>query len=101
MKNLQLTAPALAAWLLLTPLYVKNGDFNSKAPLANWTEAAEFGSQAECEDYRHHVSPEDLARNGQKGAIDLAAEAKLRLRGQCVAADDKRLEKISAAGGMK
>lgn len=93
MKILQLAAPALVAWLLLTPPYVKNGDFDSNAPLAKWTEAAEFGSQAECESYRHHVSPKDLARNGQKGAIDLPAEAKLRLRGQCVSADDKRLEK--------
>jgi len=93
MKNFQLAALALVGWLLLTPPFVKNGDFDSKAPLSSWTEAAEFGSQAECENYRHHVSPKDLARNGQKGAIDFEAEAKLRLRGQCVSADDPRLGK--------
>jgi hypothetical protein len=94
MKILQPAALALMGWLLLTPPYVRNGKFDSNAPLSSWTEAAEFGSQAECEDYRHHVRPkEDLARNGQKGVINEAAEAKLRLRGQCVSADDPRLQK--------
>jgi hypothetical protein len=93
MKTLRLAAPVLLGWLLLTPPYVKDGDFDSKAPLSKWTDAAEFGSQAECENYRHHVSPKDLVRNGQKGAIDEEAEAQLRLRGQCVSADDPRLEK--------
>jgi hypothetical protein len=86
-------AIALTGWLLLTPPYVRNGKFDSNAPLSIWTDAAEFKSQAECEDYRHHVRPkEDFARNGQKGSIDEAAEAKLRMRGQCISADDPRLE---------
>jgi hypothetical protein len=94
MKPLQPAALALVGWLLLTPPYVRNGKFDSNAPLSSWTEAAEFGSQAECENYRHHVRPkEDFARNGQKGAIDEAAEAELRMRGQCVSADDRRLDK--------
>lgn len=93
MKTLQPVALALIGWLLLTPPYVKNGNFDSKAPLSSWTDAAEFGSQAECENYRRHVTPKDLARNGQKGAIDEAAEAQLRMSGQCVSADDQRLEK--------
>jgi len=93
MKMLQPAALALLGWLLLTPPYVRNGAFDSNAPLSSWTEAAEFKSQAECENYRHHVTPGDFARNGQKGVIDEAAEAKLRLRGQCVSADDPRLEK--------
>jgi hypothetical protein len=94
MKPLQPAALALVGWLLLTPPYARNGKFDSNAPLSSWTDAAEFGSQAECENYRHHVRPkEDFARNGQKGVIDEAAEAKLRMRGQCVSADDRRLEK--------
>jgi len=93
MKTLPFGALALAGWMLLTPPYVKNGDFDSTAPLSHWMEAAEFGSQAECEDYRHHVTAKDLARNGQKGAIDEAAEAKLRMRGQCVSTGDRRLER--------
>jgi hypothetical protein len=93
MKTFRLAAVALLGWLLLTPPYVKDGSFDSKAPLSSWSDAAEFGSQVECENYRHHVSPKDLARNGQRGAIDLEEEAKLRLRGQCVPADDPRLEK--------
>ncbi len=90
MKTLQLAAPLLVGWLLLTPPYVKDGNFDSNAPLSSWTEAAEFTSQAECETYRHHVTEQDLARNGQKGAIDQMAEAQLRLRGQCISADDPR-----------
>jgi hypothetical protein len=94
MKTLfRISGPVLIAWLLLTPPYVTSGDFDSKAPLSTWMEAAEFGTRAECEDYRHHVSGKDLARNGQKGAIDWTEEAKLRLRGQCVSADDPRLDK--------
>ena len=93
MKTLCRAGIIFAGWLLLTPPYVRNGSFDSKAPLSSWTEAAEFGSQAECEDYRHHVAPKDLARNGQKGVIDWTAEAALRMRGQCVSADDSRLGK--------
>jgi hypothetical protein len=90
MKSLRFLLPALLGWVLLTPPFVRSGDFDSKAPLSKWTEAAEFASQAECENYRHHVSPDDLARNGQKGAIDLEAEAKLRLRGRCISTDKPR-----------
>jgi hypothetical protein len=91
--NGALTGTLLAGWLLLTPPYAKNGTFDSKAPLSSWMEAAEFTSQAECEQYRHHVSPKDLARNGQKGLIDWEAEAKLRMQGQCIAEDDPRRER--------
>jgi|HubBroStandDraft_5_1064220.scaffolds.fasta_scaffold299270_2 hypothetical protein len=93
MKTLPPVVLALVSWLLLTPPYARNGNFNSSAPLADWTDAAEFPSHAECEDYRHHVKPEDLARNGQKGVINEAAEAKLRMRGQCVSSDDPRLQR--------
>ena len=92
MKSLRFYLPALLGWLLLTPPFVRNGDFDSHAPLSKWSEAAEFGSQAECESYRHHVSPRDLARNGQRGTIDLEAEAKLRLRGVCVSSEERKLE---------
>lgn len=81
----------ILSWYLLTPPYAGPDKFDSKAPLSAWSEAAEFKSVSECETYRHHVSPDDLARNGQKGHIDEAAEAKLRLLGQCVASDDPRL----------
>jgi hypothetical protein len=93
MKLLPQLTVGLVGWLLLTPPYSRNGNFNSNAPLADWMDAAEFLSHAECEDYRHHVKPEDLAKNGQKGVIDEAAEAKLRMRGQCVPSDDPRLQK--------
>ena len=94
MKLSQPFALALLGWLLLTPPYTKEGKFDSNAPLSSWTDAAEFRSQAECEDYRHHVrTKEDFARNGQKGVIDEAAEAKLRMRGQCISADDPRVGK--------
>ena len=94
MKLLRWLALALIGWLLLTPPYSKDEKFDSSAPLSSWMEAAEFGSQTECEDYRHHVRPkEDFARNGQKGVIDEVAEAKLRLRGRCVSADDPGLRK--------
>jgi hypothetical protein len=93
MKRLQPIALALMGWLLLTPPYARNGKFNSNAPLADWMDAAEFLSHAECEDYRHHVKPEELARNGQKGVINEVAEAKLRMQGQCVSSDDPRLQK--------
>jgi hypothetical protein len=93
MNGAALTGALLAGWLLLTPPYVnKSGTFDLKAPLSSWMEAAEFTSQAECENYRHHVNPRDLSRNGQKGSIDWEAEAKLRLQGQCVAEDDPRRE---------
>ncbi len=92
MKSSRFYLPALLGWLLLTPPYMRNGDFDSHAPVSKWTEAAEFGSHAECENYRHHVSPQDLARNGQKGVIDLEAEAKLRLSGICVSSEERKLE---------
>lgn len=94
MKVLRWAALAQMGWLLLTPPYSKGGNFDSNAPLSVWMEAAEFGSQVECENYRHHVRlKEDFARNGQKGVIDEVAEAKLRLRGRCVSADDHKLRK--------
>jgi hypothetical protein len=93
MKILPQITLALVGWLLMTPPYARNGNFDSKAPLADWTDAAEFRSAVECEDYRHHVKPEDLARNGQKGVINEVAEAKLRMQGQCVSSDDPRLQK--------
>jgi hypothetical protein len=93
MKPSRQVTLALVGWLLLTPPYARNGRFDSKAPLIDWMDAAEFISHAECEDYRRHVKPEDLARNGQKGVINELAEAKLRMQGQCVSSDDPRLQK--------
>jgi hypothetical protein len=93
MNGTPLLGTLLAGWLLLTPPYVKNGNFDSSAPLSSWMEAAEFTSLTQCEEYRHHVNPKDLSRNGQKGVIDWEAEAKLRMRGQCVSEDDPRREK--------
>ncbi len=92
MKSLRFYLPALLGWFLLTPPLARNGGFESYAPLSRWTEAAQFGSQPECENYRHHVASAGLARDGQSGAIDREAEAKLRLRGICVSSEERKLE---------
>ena len=91
MKLRHSLAFALLGWYLLTLPYTSPGKFDSAAPLSRWSEAAEFSSIAECETYRQHHKPKDLARNGQAGHIDEAAEARLRLRGKCVSSDDSRL----------
>ena len=82
---------AMVGWYLLTPPYTRSGTFDSGAPLSRWSEAAEFSTVNECEKYRQHPTPKDLARNGQSGHIDEMAEAKLRLLGRCVSSDDSRL----------